>query len=97
VFTDETGHMFGLYHCIHYECLMNGSNSLAGSNAAPLFLCPVCLRKLHAANAFDPVARYEKLDAFFQRTKLDGEHKWVTQRLAELRWRCDKRQLRSRQ
>jgi len=23
----EIGHMFGLKHCVYYECLMNGSNS----------------------------------------------------------------------
>lgn len=85
VFTHETGHMFGLYHCIHYECLMNGSNSLAESDAGPLFLCPVCLRKLHAANAFDPVDRYQKMAAFFREAKLTDEQEWVTRRLAELR------------
>ena len=85
VFTHETGHMFGIFHCIHYECLMNGSNHLRESDAAPLFLCPVCLRKLHSANAFEPVARYEKMQAFFHDVKLTDEEKWVVQRLAELR------------
>ena len=85
VFTHETGHMFGLYHCIHYECLMNGSNNLAESDAGPLFLCPVCLRKLHASNAFDPVDRYQNLAAFFREAKLTDEQVWVTRRLAELR------------
>ena len=27
VMTHEIGHMFGLKHCIFYECSMNGSNS----------------------------------------------------------------------
>ena len=27
VMAHEIGHMFGLYHCIYYECLMNGINS----------------------------------------------------------------------
>jgi len=25
----EIGHMFGLHHCVYYECLMNGYNSMA--------------------------------------------------------------------
>jgi len=27
IMTHEIGHMFGLRHCIYYECLMNGLNS----------------------------------------------------------------------
>lgn len=42
----EIGHMFSMYHCIFYECLMNGSNHQKESDQAPIWLCPVCLRKL---------------------------------------------------
>lgn len=85
VFTHETGHMFGLHHCIHYQCLMNGSNNLAESDAMPLFLCPVCLRKLHATNGFDPVTRYSELGKFFHEAGMSDEEAWVKQRLAELK------------
>ncbi len=27
VMVHETGHMFGMTHCTHYECTMNGFNS----------------------------------------------------------------------
>jgi len=42
VLAHETGHMFGLAHCIYFNCLMNGSNHLAESDRRPLHLCPVC-------------------------------------------------------
>ena len=60
--THELGHMFGMRHCIYYQCLMNGSNHLDEADSRPLFLCPVCLRKLHHAVGFDPVARYEAIE-----------------------------------
>lgn len=31
----ETGHMFGLLHCIEFECCMNGSNNLPESDRRP--------------------------------------------------------------
>lgn len=46
VLTHEGSHVIGLKHCIHFQCLMNGSNHLQESDAAPLHLCPLCLRKL---------------------------------------------------
>jgi archaemetzincin len=42
---------------------MNGSNSLAETDAAPAHLCPVCLRKLQFAVQFDPMVRYRELSA----------------------------------
>lgn len=41
----ETCHMFGILHCVYWNCLMNGSNG-PGDSAGASFLCPVCLRKL---------------------------------------------------
>jgi len=35
VMAHEVGHMFGLAHCVHYECLMNGSNHLEESDRRP--------------------------------------------------------------
>ncbi len=48
--------MFGIGHCIYYHCLINGSNDLEKSDACPLYLCPVDLRKLHHAVGFEPNA-----------------------------------------
>ncbi len=83
VFSHETGHMFGIYHCIHYECLMNGSNHLEESDHTPLFLCPVCLRKLHSVNAISFRERYRKLGAFFREAGLREEELWIKQRLED--------------
>lgn len=63
----ESGHMFGWAHCRYYRCLMGGSGSLEESDCAPAALCPVCLRKLYSAKAFDPAQRQEQLWSFFQR------------------------------
>lgn len=42
----EIGHMFGILHCIYYECNMNGSNDLEKSDVRPIYFCPVCYRKI---------------------------------------------------
>ncbi|MCY1008298.1 archaemetzincin [Nannocystis pusilla] len=62
----EVGHMFGLYHCVHFHCIMNGCNHLDESDRAPLHLCPVCRRKLQYAIAFDPAVRERQLAEFFR-------------------------------
>lgn len=66
VLAHEVGHMFGIQHCIHFHCVMNGCNHLAESDASPLHPCPVCLRKLHHAVGFDPAARERRLGEFFR-------------------------------
>ncbi|MDC0716355.1 archaemetzincin [Nannocystis bainbridge] len=62
----EVGHMFGLHHCIHFHCIMNGCNHLEESDAAPLHLCPLCRRKLQYSVAFDPAIRERQLGEFFR-------------------------------
>ena len=81
VLTHEMGHMFGIKHCIYYECLMNGANSLRECDSTPMHLCPVCLRKLQRAVGFDPVSRYEGLGKFYRKNKFGREAKWVGERL----------------
>ncbi|WP_052573277.1 archaemetzincin [Haloferula sp. BvORR071] len=85
VLTHEMGHMFGIEHCIHYECNMNGANSLEEADFTPMELCPVCLRKLHYAIRFDPVARYEKLQRFDAANELETESKWIKARIEAIR------------
>lgn len=81
VLAHEAFHMFGVHHCIFYRCLMNGANSLYESDASPLFLCPVCLRKLYHVNKFDPVTRYEKLRSFYSNNCLTAEVEWLDARI----------------
>lgn len=85
VLAHETGHMFGMQHCIYFRCLMNGSNHLDESDDRPLHLCPVCLRKLHLAMGFDIPARYERLRAFFQEAGFKDEAEWLARRLERIR------------
>ena len=42
----ETGHIFGITHCVKYECCMNGGNSLSESDEQPSWLCWECLAKI---------------------------------------------------
>ena len=53
--THEIGHMFGLKHCIHYECTMNGTNGPGDSpkKGKARNLCPICLLKLKLNAKFD--------------------------------------------
>lgn len=85
VLNHETGHMFGLWHCIFYSCTMNGSNHLAEDDRTPLHLCPVCLRKLFDAVRFDVEKRYEDLARFYRKYGLYAEYRWVKKRLAFIR------------
>lgn len=55
--THEIGHMFGLKHCIYYECLMMGSNHAADGAKRPAYFCPVCYHKLHKCLNFEHVSK----------------------------------------
>jgi archaemetzincin len=85
VMTHELGHMFGLEHCTHLHCIMNGANHLSELDRAPLHLCPVCLRKLHVALGFDPKARYHALAEHYTSLGLHEAADWARQRWAFLR------------
>lgn len=63
----ETGHMFSMKHCIKYECLMSGTNHLAETDRRPLDDCPECMAKVAWAMNYDPVERYMKLAAFWEK------------------------------
>ena len=80
VLAHETGHMFGIQHCIWYRCLMNGSNHLVEADARPLHLCPVDLRKLHWSIGFDVIERYRHLRDFAGRAGFDDEAEWLDRR-----------------
>lgn len=81
VFAHETGHMFGIAHCVFYRCIMNGSNHLAESDARPMHLCPIDLRKLQWSVGFDVRARYEKLVDAELACGFDDEVQWTRRML----------------
>lgn len=85
VLIHEIGHMFGLYHCIHWSCVMAGANHQAEFDAHPLHACPVDLRKLWAAIGFDVAAREAALAAAWTRLDLRDEAAWSTRRAERLR------------
>jgi archaemetzincin len=84
VLVHETAHMFSLPHCIFFRCLLNGSNHLPESDSRPLFLCPVCLRKLQFSIGFDVLERYGKLLNFYRKVAFDPEARWVGGRLKRI-------------
>ncbi len=84
ILAHEGGHMFGIQHCIWYRCVMNGSNHLPEFDSQPLHLCPVDMRKLQWSVRFDPVERYKRLLAFYERERFRSESDWLRPRLKML-------------
>ncbi|XP_053385167.1 uncharacterized protein LOC128550333 isoform X2 [Mercenaria mercenaria] len=66
VLSHETCHLFGLQHCWYFQCAMNESTSMLEAASQPLFLCPVCLRKLQYSCGFDVLSRYKKMLPFLR-------------------------------
>jgi archaemetzincin len=81
VLAHETCHMFGIQHCVFFNCLMNGSNHLEESDRRPLHLCPVDLRKLQWSLAFDVADRYRQLLSFWRDAGVDDEAEWLRRRI----------------
>ncbi|CAF3243453.1 unnamed protein product [Rotaria sp. Silwood2] len=77
----ELGHLFGLKHCIYYVCLMNGANHEREMDRQPLYLCPVCLRKLYSTFNFNVRTIYEKFINLCETYGLEEERIWYQKRL----------------
>jgi archaemetzincin len=84
VLTHETGHMFGLAHCIWYRCVLNGSNHLGEADARPMHLCAVDLRKLQWSVGFDVVERYRRLRDVCREARFDDEAQWIERELGRM-------------
>ncbi|HEX5791220.1 MAG TPA: archaemetzincin, partial [Luteolibacter sp.] len=69
----ETGHMFGIKHCIGYECCMNGSNHQAESDRTPLVFCVECDAKLWWACKLDAPKRAKALQNFAEKHQLTAD------------------------
>ncbi|WP_433765899.1 Zn-dependent protease [Flavobacterium ginsenosidimutans] len=67
----EIGHMFGLYHCIEANCVMNGTNSLIETDGHSIRLCSLCQRKLNSGFKYDNVKRLKELEKFFKENNLN--------------------------
>ncbi len=69
----ETGHMFGIKHCIAYECCMNGANHQGESDRTPLVFCPECDAKLWWACKLEIHKRAKELHAFADKHQLNPD------------------------
>jgi len=78
----ETCHMFGMKHCIYYECTMNGTNGESTGKGTKA-LCPVCYKKLKRNVKFDTVERMKGLIEVCTELGFNKEAKLYTQFLAE--------------
>ncbi|HWO19199.1 MAG TPA: archaemetzincin [Kofleriaceae bacterium] len=81
----EISHMFGLSHCVFWECIVSGSNNQAEADRRPLHPCPVCARKLQFALDFDPAQRETALAATLRKLGIDDEAAWSEARAAWIR------------
>ena len=78
----EVGHLFGLQHCIYFQCIMNGNN---GNERTPLVCCPICLHKLRVGTKFDPQERFAELERFYAKHGWENYQEAMAQRLAVFR------------
>lgn len=82
----ETGHMFSIVHCTAHDCVMNGSNHLAESDARAPWFCAECLPKVRFATGVDLIERAREVAEFSERhglERLARHSKAVMERLAE--------------
>jgi len=81
VLVHELAHLYGISHCVWYDCCMNGSGNLTEDYRQPLHFCPVCLRKLQYVTGCDLKQRYESLLAFYKQHQFTQEVVWQEQLL----------------
>lgn len=84
VMAHEIGHMYGLLHCIYFDCLLNGANSLDEMDRAPHALCPVCLRKLQRSCGFEVLPRYARLKSFYDQHGFEAASAFAGERIQML-------------
>ena len=84
VMAHETGHMLNIEHCVYFQCIMNGANSLTESDKQPIYECPCCLRKFQFHLKFQTHKRYFELWDFYERFDFVEESIWVYKRLSRI-------------
>jgi archaemetzincin len=85
VMTHELSHVFGIRHCVYYDCIMEGCNHLAETDALPMHLCPIDLRKLQYACGFDVEERYKRLLRFYENhAGFESEAEWTHKVLEQI-------------
>ena len=69
----ETGHMFGMWHCTKYECVMSGTNYLGETDSRPIDACPECMAKVAWLSNVPPKERYDRLESFCRKNGMTKE------------------------
>ncbi|XP_064601094.1 archaemetzincin-2-like [Liolophura sinensis] len=64
--THEVCHLLRLEHCPFFWCTMNASHTVREAMEQPLFLCPVCMRKVQKVCRFSLLERYTNMSTFLK-------------------------------
>ena len=80
----EIGHLLYFSHCRFFECAMSNSRSVTEAESKPIFLCPICLRKLQKVCGFNVASRYGKLKTFFSSLLSSVESRYLDESVAWL-------------
>lgn len=80
----ETGHIFGIQHCIAYECIMAGCNNQQESDRRDLYYCPSCLQKLVWNTGVKPAERFKRMIKLCEKLELAKEKKFFEKSLQTL-------------
>ena len=75
----ETGHMFGIKHCMAFECLMNSSNNLYELDEKPLWFCPECSQKVAYTRELELADYFEDLASHAKAMGFNDAHKYWTE------------------
>ena len=85
VASHETGHMFSIKHCIRFNCVMNGSNSLDESDNKPMHYCPDCLEKLSWNIGFELEPHFAGLKKFYEQYGFKEEAAFMAKNISYLK------------
>ena len=83
IMSHEIGHMYGMKHCIYYECRMNGIMSYQESCRKRRYLCPVCHRKLQQNIKFVARDRFEQMEKVCKELGFEQQRKYYKDKLSK--------------
>lgn len=69
----ETGHMFGIPHCVAFDCLMNYVNNRPELDRVPMWFCPECVQKVAYARKLEIGDYLRSLSMFAVKHDLENE------------------------
>jgi archaemetzincin len=75
----ELCHVFGMEHCIEYQCLMNDTRDKDERDERPMYPCPACIQKLWHGLQLEPLGHVQRLGQFCEINELRREAEWFGQ------------------